>query len=140
MNDTKYKGDVTEAAVVLEFIKAGYTVCIPHGENQRYDLIVEKDGLMQRVQCKTARIHNNEAIEFNCCNGNNASSNGTSDYRGDVELFATYNSEINEVFIIPVDACGISTCTLRLTENNSNQQKGIRWAKDYKLNGRNPAG
>jgi len=129
---TKIKGDISEAAINLEFVKKGYTVCTPNGENQRYDFIVEKDGIMQRVQCKTGRLENGTLV-FNCCNGNNASSNGTSDYRGDVELFGCYNSELDEVFVIKVDDCARTICTLRLQETKSNQKKFVKWAKDYKL-------
>jgi hypothetical protein len=51
---TKVAGDTTEAVVMAEFVKAGFPVLIPFGENHRYDLVIEAGGRFLRVQCKTA--------------------------------------------------------------------------------------
>lgn len=41
---TKQKGDVSEAVVLAELVKLGFSVLQPFGDNQSYDLVVEKGG------------------------------------------------------------------------------------------------
>jgi PD-(D/E)XK nuclease superfamily protein len=55
MVPTKLIGDMTEAVVMAEFVKAGFPALIPFGENHRYYLVIEAGGRFLRVQCKTAR-------------------------------------------------------------------------------------
>lgn len=44
MVDTKSIGEITEAVVLAEFLKAGFPVLLPFGDNQRYDAVVEVRG------------------------------------------------------------------------------------------------
>ena len=44
MPNTKAAGDITEAIVLAEFLRAGFSVCVPFGDNRRYDLVVEAGG------------------------------------------------------------------------------------------------
>jgi hypothetical protein len=48
-----------------DLVRAGYLVSIPFGEDHRYDLVVEKDGILSRVQVKTGRLRNG-VVMFNC--------------------------------------------------------------------------
>lgn len=50
---SKKKGDVGLGVAISYFIRSGYTVSIPLTDSQEYDLIVDKDNLLQRVQVKT---------------------------------------------------------------------------------------
>lgn len=52
MGSTKARGDIGEALVIAEAKKRGYQVAIPYGENWRYDLIVQRAGKLERIQCK----------------------------------------------------------------------------------------
>lgn len=52
MAETKRKGDVGQSVIMAKIMLAGHKVAIPVGEDWRYDLIVLKDGKLQRVQCK----------------------------------------------------------------------------------------
>src|SRR5262249_30713483 len=54
MPNTKSIGEVSEAIILAEFLKAGFPVLLPFGDNQRYDMVVEVGGRFLRVQCKTA--------------------------------------------------------------------------------------
>jgi len=56
MPNTKAAGDITEAVVLAEFLGAGFPVCVPFGDNRRYDLVVEAARRFLRVQCKTASL------------------------------------------------------------------------------------
>lgn len=50
--NTLQKGSVGLARAIYEYQVLGYTVAIPLVDAQNYDLVVEKDGKFQSVQCK----------------------------------------------------------------------------------------
>ncbi len=54
--NTKQIGEITEACILAILLKAGYVVLTPFGDNQRYDLVIERDGVFQRVQCKSSSV------------------------------------------------------------------------------------
>jgi len=47
---------------VPEFLKAGFPILLPFGDNRRYDMVVDVSGSFLRVQCKTASVHRGGAI------------------------------------------------------------------------------
>jgi hypothetical protein len=51
-------GQRTEAAILSELVRRGYSVLLPFGVNQRYDLVLDLDGKFVRAQCKTGRLRN----------------------------------------------------------------------------------
>lgn len=51
-NTNKEKGRAGMSAAIAYFGMNGYTVSIPLNDTQEYDLVVEKDGIFQTVQCK----------------------------------------------------------------------------------------
>ena len=53
------KGRAGLSLAIAYFGSNGYTVCLPINDTQWYDLIVEKDGVIQTVQCKFTVINNN---------------------------------------------------------------------------------
>ncbi len=50
------QGDIGVGAAIAWFMANEYTVSIPVSESRRYDLVVEKDNILQRVQIKTSTI------------------------------------------------------------------------------------
>lgn len=51
--NTLLKGAVVEAEAIAYFSRLGYVVSIPF-TTTGYDLVIERDGVFQRVQCKYA--------------------------------------------------------------------------------------
>lgn len=51
--NTKQQGDIGVSQAVAYYVSHGRVVCYPLTDNARYDLIIEKDSLIKRVQCKT---------------------------------------------------------------------------------------
>ena len=51
-NTNKDKGRAGMALAIAYFGSNGYTVNIPMNDTQWYDLVLEKDGIFQTVQCK----------------------------------------------------------------------------------------
>ncbi|WP_266075151.1 group I intron-associated PD-(D/E)XK endonuclease [Haladaptatus caseinilyticus] len=51
--NTKGKGGETEAEIIHTFISRGYSISVPFGDNDKYDIIVDSGQNICRVQCKT---------------------------------------------------------------------------------------
>lgn len=52
--NSKEKGDLAVAHAISYFMTNGYEVCLPIGDKRQYDVIVELDGKLFRVQVKYA--------------------------------------------------------------------------------------
>lgn len=78
--NTRQMGDVGVAAAIYYYTKLGYTVSLPITESTRYDLIVDIDGDLKRVQCKTGSYMNQGGTSYKiqlATSGGNRSWNGT---------------------------------------------------------------
>ena len=67
--NSKAKGEITEGLFIGKLLSLGYVVLMPFGNNQRYDIVIETNGMFSRCQCKTARYRNG-CIVFNTCSTN----------------------------------------------------------------------
>lgn len=134
---TQKTGDISESAVVTRLLQCGYDVLLPYGQMHRYDLAIEHtDGQFWRVQVKTGWLNEDQSvIHFATSSSMNytVKHKGARSYRGQCEYFAIYVEVLNKVYFIPVDKVGATHGTLRLTPSKNNQEKLIRWAKDYEL-------
>lgn len=54
---SKQKGDIALAQAISHFMLDEYEVCLPLGDKQKYDLLVEKAGKIHRVQVKYAGLY-----------------------------------------------------------------------------------
>ena len=134
---TQKTGDISESAAIHRLLQCGYVVLTPYGQMHRYDLVIEDaDGKFWRVQCKTGWLNEDQSvILFHTASTDNytAKQRGYRNYRGQCEYFAVYVEALNKVYFIPVDQVSSVKGTLRLTPSKNNQEKNIRWAKDYEL-------
>jgi hypothetical protein len=128
-------GERSQVYIIARFLEVGYNVLTPYGDNRRYDLVIEDaDGQFWRVQCKTGRS-NGEWIAFATASSYNHTmkNKGWKHYRRQIDYFAVYCPEIRGVYLIPVDAVGMTQANLRLTPPKNGQEKYVRWAKDYEV-------
>lgn len=125
-------GDISEAIVRARFIERGYVVLVPQNNGLRYDIVVEKDGIFQRVQIKTARLIDDKIVYFNA-SSKDPMTNSDVHYHGHIELFAIYCPQNKQIYLMPVQHATSTTCTLRLSPTKNNQRNGIRWAADYEF-------
>ena len=51
--NSKQQGDIGVAKAIYYYTSQNYTVSIPNTDNSKYDLIVDKDNQLYRVQVKT---------------------------------------------------------------------------------------
>ena len=67
MRATQRKGDIATARAVSTFTALGFDVSIPLTESAAYDLIVEGQGTLARVQCKYA---SRREVDLRCIHSN----------------------------------------------------------------------
>ena len=129
----KQKGNLTELQCMAEFYKLGYSVCIPYGENNRYDFIADINGKLIRVQVKTSiPSEDGRSYQF-CCQSTRA--NGTnivhkSYTKNEIDYFCTMVD--NECCLIPVEECSTYK-TIRVAECLNNQHQNLNLLENYRL-------
>jgi putative heme degradation protein len=134
---TQKTGDITEYASITRLLEYGYGVLTPVGQMQRYDLVIEDaDGRFWKIQCKTGWLNEDQSIiTFAAASSQNytVKQKGWRNYKGQIDFFCVYVEALHKVYFIPVDEASNSKCTLRLMPSKNNQEKNVRWAKDYEL-------
>jgi hypothetical protein len=133
-------GDRSEAVIIARMTEAGYIVLRPVYGQHRYDLVIEDaDGQFWRIQCKTGWLdYGDTVIRFNVSSSSHHYTRGKTDqrrhaYHGQVEFFAVYCSELNKVYLVPIDHAGKSNMQLRLVPTGNKQEKNVKWTRDYEL-------
>jgi hypothetical protein len=113
--NTKQVGDVSEAAVLAELIQRGYSVSVPFGDNDAYDLVVDIEDELHQIQVKTGWI------EDSCLRFKTASKttvDGAShlkDYTADeVDAFAVRCQDTEALYWVPIDSAGRKNTYLRI--------------------------
>lgn len=135
-NNTKQKGEVAEAVVLAELLKLGFTVLLPHGDNQRYDLVVDFRKTFVRLQVRRARLDKKSArLEFTTKSSRWSGKAYRLTYytKEDVDFFAAWCPGPDKVYIVPIEEAGRSSVTLRLGPTRNGQVKRTRQAVDYEL-------
>jgi len=121
-------GAVAEAEVAYALVRSGRCVYVPlFNPAGRVDLVVDGEDGLQRVQCKTSSRRGDVIVFRTCSNTGNL----PLDYRGEVDCFGVWSPGLGQAFLVPVEAVGARTCSLRLSPVANGQSKGVRWAVDY---------
>jgi hypothetical protein len=126
-------GQRTEAAILAELVRRGYTVLLPFGVNQRYDLVLEVDGEFVRAQCKTGRLRDG-AVEFPVRSTRaNMAAVFQRGYRGEADVFLVHCRELDRTYSVPVHEAPTSQMSLRVEPTQNGQASGIHPAETYEL-------
>ena len=115
----KEKGNAGLAMGIAYFGSNGYTVSIPLNDTQDYDFIVEKDGNLQTVQCKsTGSItqYGNYQLSVSSCGGTNGKRYKSVIHTNVDLLFALRGDGV--MYVIPVKEIK-NTNTINLTTEKS---------------------
>ncbi|MFC4358240.1 group I intron-associated PD-(D/E)XK endonuclease [Halobium salinum] len=130
---TKQRGDETESRLLAELISRGYSVSVPFGDNDRYDLVVDAGDSLYRVQCKTGWVEEEARIRFKT--GSKTTKDGvpvTTDYGDDIDSFAVYCAETTTCYWIPADEAGKKSTYLRVVEA-AIDHPSVKYARDYRF-------
>lgn len=126
---TKQKGDIAEAFVTYLLKQNGFNVLIPWGEDNRYDLVTEKNGIFKRIQVKYATPKGGTIeVRARSCNNYNIIHYSPKD----IDIIAVYSPKQNKVYFVPLNGIkNRSTSTLRLEPTKNKQKKFIVMASNY---------
>ena len=128
--DPKERGEATEAIVIGELKRRGYTILTPFGDSARYDIVIDDGEELSKVQIKTGRHRNGSVI---CPTRSVNWNKGTQKtYDGDIDEFMVYSFQTDKVYRIPIEETGPGGFSLRVEDAKKDSPK-INWAEDYEL-------
>lgn len=132
--NSKQLGNITEVQVMLGFLQLGYNVLTPYGDCERYDFVADVNGKFVKIQVKSSKV-SDDGTKFSFNTASTHYSDGKCVHHAyskeDIDYFATvYN---NQIYLIPVEECSSRLQSLRLIATKNGQTRGVKWAKDYRL-------
>ncbi len=130
------KGAAAEAAITAAVIQLGFTVLRPLCEGRRYDLIVDLEPELLRVQCKLARrVGGALSIGLQTCRYTPGAGYIRSSYSAaEIDAVAAYSPELGTTYLLLIeDLPGRRALHLRVSPARNNQAHGINWARDHEL-------
>src|SRR5262249_3385399 len=105
-NNTTCKGEITESIVLARLVQLGYRCLIPWGHDRRYDIAIDDDGGLIRIQCKTVwHVEKQGCLEFNTAityarvGGKPHIRKG---YVDESDYFGVYSPDTGKVYLVPV--------------------------------------
>lgn len=126
------KGLLTELQCELDFRNMGFVVSKPITPDSRYDYIVDINGKLIRIQCKTGASYDEDnAFSFLCCSTNWNSKSLHSYSKEEIDYY--YIRFKDKSYLFPVELGNKKTKILRLETKNKSNQASITWAKDYEF-------
>ena len=127
------KGAIAESAIVHVATKLGVDAYKPCSEGGRYDVILDVEGRLLRVQCKWAVRHG--AVVVIRCYSCRRSRTGMIKrvYTVDeIDVIAAYCADLDRCFLLPPELFdGRAHVQLRLSPALNNQRVGIKWAEEF---------
>jgi len=131
--DTKLKADIAEAAVTTELLKRGFRVLQPVGDRLPYDLAVDFNGALMRVQIKSAwfdRSKNMYAVDVRRTKTNRRHMIRARYGHDDFDFAVLYIEELNVFYVMPSIVFNDFGSTISLVETVKRQRKPR--ASDYR--------
>ena len=131
--NTKAIGDLAELKVACDLTEKGYVVSKPIGDNAPYDMIIDMDGTLKKVQVKARSERDNKvSVELRSC-----MRNYTHYYNKDEwDILAVYNIDRGEIaYLNWVDIGDNSVIRLRTELPKNNQKFGVKMFEDYSVLG-----
>lgn len=135
MENTKKIGNLTELQCATRLYELGCAVSLPFGNSEKYDLIMDWNNILYKIQIKHAQVLSENgqvyAIKFKTrwIGHNNTGYTAHRYTSEDVNYFATFYN--GECYLVPQSECS-NEKTLRIIPPKNGQKKGISFLDDYK--------
>ena len=103
-NTNKEKGNTSLGIAIAYYTSNGYTVSIPLNDTQDYDLIVDKDDIIKRVQVKSTACKDKNGkyqVALKSCGGTKGNTYKTLRKTKIEELFIFLENK--DIYIIPIN-------------------------------------
>lgn len=139
MDNTLQKGMLTELHCIEKFIELGYFCSIPYGDSCKYDIIVDINNQLYRIQCKSSTWAKDTAQEkvafIMTTNHTTTNTTGVKRYTYNakqVDYFYTYFE--GEHYLVPIEEVeGKTTFRFRYLQYVGNQKNNVHIAEEYQL-------
>lgn len=133
MDETLIRGDVNELQCILDFQKRGFYCSIPFSGSCRYDLIVDINNKLYRIQCKSSVYHPEDGTLRMSTSRQTTNTKKTTRYsysKEEIDYFYTSWKEYS--FLIPVEEASTEKY-LRVEAPKTGVQQTMSIASDYLL-------
>lgn len=132
---SKEIGNIGMTRVALKFMELGYSVFSEMGDNSDIDLIVVKDNMLLKLQVKTTQKITNQTMTWVIAKARmNTKHIYKAFYDETIDGYCLYCLENDYIGYIPFKDCNSHyNIKLRLAKPKNNQEKNIKYAKDYEL-------
>ena len=116
----KQIGRIGLSMAINYFTCQGYTVSLPMNDTQWYDLVIEKDGKFETVQCKATQTQTDD-INFRSTGGTNGGVYDNLLNHSELDYLFCVNKDLN-MWLIPIkDITTKNSIRLRTKPNANNQ-------------------
>ena len=133
--DTKRIGNSTELNCIAYLYDCGCEILLPYGDSQKYDIVIDYNNKLYKIQCKNANSTYKEdgSIDYitfkTSWESGRQSRTRVSYSKKDIDFFATYYE--GQCYLIPVEETPSTIKTIRFALPKNGQVKGISFAEDY---------
>lgn len=138
LESTNIKGLSTLIHALQDFTEIGYQCSTPFGDNCKYDLIVDIDGKLLRIQCKHAHwstdtAQKNVAFEIStCCQTTNTKETKRHKYNASqIDYFYTWFN--GKGYMVSIKEATGYAFRWRYNYPSKNQIEGIHIASNYEI-------
>jgi hypothetical protein len=116
----KQIGRIGLSMAINYFTIQGYTISLPINDTQWYDLVIEKDGNFETVQCKATQTES-DVIDFRSTGGTNGGVYDNLLNHSELDYLFCVNKDFN-MWLIPIkEITARSRVTLRTEPTKNNQ-------------------
>lgn len=136
-NDNKQLGNLTELQCITRFYELGYSVSIPYGDSEKYDMILDINGKLYKLQAKHGKEFYTEDNQLSYIKLKTSWQSGytkqskyhTNKYsKNEIDFFVTHFQGKN--YLIPVEECSTEK-VLRILPPKNGQIKGVSFLDNY---------
>ena len=122
--DTKLKSDIAEAAVITALLKRGFIVLKPVGDRLPYDLAVDVNGKLLRIQVKSAWSYNGcYTVDTRRTKTNRRRMLRKRYGEEDFDFAILYIDRLNVFYVMPVSVFSGFKSGISLVETETRQRK-----------------
>ncbi len=124
--NTKLKGDIAEQAVILEALKKGWDVSVPIGDRLPYDLVLDVEGTLLKIQVKSAwfdSIKQNYVVDNRRTKTNRRKMVREEYDDSDFDFAILYIENLNVYYIMPSEVFRSYGSEIHLVETDKRQRK-----------------
>lgn len=132
----KVKGELVEQIVITELMKLGVIVSKPIGDNQPYDIIVEHNNILYKVQIRTLwkeENRNSLKLSFLSRRINTKKSYSTSN-KDKVDFYIGYSFETEKCYVVRTNEYINSNSISLQLGSDIKYGKNKNYATDFELN------